>query len=41
MEVPGGRVYEGARELTVRTMGRNRDPASFNELLSLIAEPTQ
>ncbi len=33
MEVPGGRVDEGARELTVRTMGRIVDPASFNELV--------
>ena len=33
MEVPGGRVDEGARELTVRTMGRIVDPASFNDLV--------
>ncbi|MGB7926298.1 MAG: efflux RND transporter permease subunit [Pyrinomonadaceae bacterium] len=33
MEVPGGRVDEGARELTVRTLGRIPDPASFNELV--------
>src|SRR5688572_18789565 len=33
MEVPGGRVEEGARELTVRTMGRIVDPASFNDLV--------
>src|SRR3989449_91907 len=33
MEVPGGRVYEGAHELTVRTMGRIVDPASFNDLV--------
>jgi HAE1 family hydrophobic/amphiphilic exporter-1 len=32
MEVPGGRVDEGTRELTVRTMGRIVDPASFNDL---------
>jgi hydrophobic/amphiphilic exporter-1 (mainly G- bacteria), HAE1 family len=32
MEVPGGRVDEGARELTVRTMGRIVDPASFNSI---------
>ncbi|MBD0324888.1 MAG: efflux RND transporter permease subunit, partial [Pyrinomonadaceae bacterium] len=32
MEVPGGRVDEGARELTVRTMGRIVDPASFNNI---------
>jgi HAE1 family hydrophobic/amphiphilic exporter-1 len=33
MEVPGGRVDEGTRELTVRTMGRITDPASFNDLI--------
>ncbi|MDT5120693.1 MAG: hydrophobic/amphiphilic exporter (mainly bacteria), family [Acidobacteriota bacterium] len=33
MEVPGGRVNEGRRELTVRTMGRIVDPASFNDLV--------
>ncbi|MEA2206447.1 MAG: hydrophobic/amphiphilic exporter (mainly bacteria), family [Blastocatellia bacterium] len=33
MEVPGGRVEEGARELTVRTMGRITDPANFNDLI--------
>ena len=33
MEVPGGRVDEGARELTVRTMGRIVDPAQFNDLI--------
>jgi HAE1 family hydrophobic/amphiphilic exporter-1 len=33
LEVPGGRVEEGARELTVRTMGRITDPASFNDLI--------
>src|ERR671939_920842 len=33
MEVPGGRVDEGVRELTVRTLGRIVDPASFNELV--------
>jgi HAE1 family hydrophobic/amphiphilic exporter-1 len=33
MEVPGGRVDEGTRELTVRTMGRITDPASFNDLV--------
>jgi hydrophobic/amphiphilic exporter-1 (mainly G- bacteria), HAE1 family len=31
-EVPGGRVDEGARELTVRTMGRVVDPAEFNNI---------
>jgi len=33
MEVPGGRVNEGARELTVRTMGRIVDPTHFNDLI--------
>ena len=33
MEVPGGRVEEGARELTVRTMGRIQNPAEFNNLV--------
>jgi hydrophobic/amphiphilic exporter-1 (mainly G- bacteria), HAE1 family len=33
MELPGGRVEEGARELTVRTMGRILDPAQFNDLV--------
>ncbi|HEX2271616.1 MAG TPA: efflux RND transporter permease subunit [Pyrinomonadaceae bacterium] len=33
MEVPGGRVDEGTRELTVRTMGRIVDPAEFNNLV--------
>jgi HAE1 family hydrophobic/amphiphilic exporter-1 len=33
MEVPGGRVDEGTRELTVRTMGRIVDPRSFNDLI--------
>ena len=33
MEVPGGRVDEGARELTVRTMGRIVDPTQFNNLI--------
>src|SRR5438094_23249 len=33
MEVPGGRVEEGRRELTVRTMGRIPDPAQFNNLI--------
>ncbi|HEX8559574.1 MAG TPA: efflux RND transporter permease subunit [Pyrinomonadaceae bacterium] len=32
MEVPGGRVDEGARELTVRTMGRITSPADFNNV---------
>ena len=33
MELPGGRVEEGQRELTVRTMGRIPDPAQFNNLV--------
>ncbi len=33
MEVPGGRVDEGMRELTVRTMGRITNPADFNNLV--------
>ena len=33
LEVPGGRVEEGARELTVRTMGRIVDPSEFNNLV--------
>ncbi len=33
MELPGGRVDEGTRELTVRTMGRIVSPAEFNNLV--------
>jgi HAE1 family hydrophobic/amphiphilic exporter-1 len=33
MELPGGRVDEGARELTVRTMGRIVEPKEFNNLV--------
>src|SRR5881394_2023183 len=33
MELPGGRVEEGQRELTVRTMGRIPEPAQFNNLV--------
>ena len=33
MELPGGRVDEGTRELTVRTMGRIISPAEFNNLV--------
>jgi len=33
LEVPGGRVDEGARELTVRTMGRIVQPSDFNNLV--------
>jgi HAE1 family hydrophobic/amphiphilic exporter-1 len=32
LEVPGGRLDEGTRELTVRTMGRITDPAEFNQI---------
>ena len=32
MEVPGGRIDEGARELTVRTLGRITTPADFNHV---------
>ena len=32
MEVPGGRIDEGARELTVRTLGRITSPADFNNI---------
>ncbi|MFN2454128.1 MAG: efflux RND transporter permease subunit [Pyrinomonadaceae bacterium] len=32
LEVPGGRVDEGTRELTVRTLGRIPDPAQFNNI---------
>jgi HAE1 family hydrophobic/amphiphilic exporter-1 len=32
LEVPGGRVDEGTRELTVRTMGRIVNPAEFNQI---------
>jgi HAE1 family hydrophobic/amphiphilic exporter-1 len=33
LEVPGGRLDEGTRELTVRTMGRIVDPTNFNNLV--------
>lgn len=33
LEVPGGRVDEGTRELTVRTMGRIISPSEFNNLV--------
>src|SRR6476469_9772236 len=33
MELPGGRVEEGQREFTVRTMGRVPDPAQFNNIV--------
>jgi HAE1 family hydrophobic/amphiphilic exporter-1 len=32
LEVPGGRVDEGARELTVRTLARVTDPKAFNNI---------
>src|SRR5918912_1377263 len=32
LEVPGGRVDEGTRELTVRTLGRIQNPADFNNI---------
>jgi HAE1 family hydrophobic/amphiphilic exporter-1 len=32
MEVPGGRVDEGTRELTVRTLGRIANPSDFNNV---------
>jgi hydrophobic/amphiphilic exporter-1 (mainly G- bacteria), HAE1 family len=33
LEVPGGRVDQGVRELVVRTLGRMRDVRDFNELI--------
>ncbi len=33
LELPGGRVDEGSRELTVRTMGRIVEPSNFNDLV--------
>src|SRR6185369_9661551 len=33
LELPGGRVDEGTRELTVRTMGRIVEPSEFNNLV--------
>ena len=32
-EIPGGRVDEGVREVTLRTLGRFPDPKLFNELV--------
>jgi HAE1 family hydrophobic/amphiphilic exporter-1 len=32
MEVPGGRIDEGTRELTVRTLGRVTNPSDFNNI---------
>lgn len=33
IEVPGGRVEEGARQLTLRTLGRVQSAAEFNDLV--------
>ena len=33
MEMPGGRVEEGSRELTVRTLGRIIEPEEFNNVV--------
>jgi HAE1 family hydrophobic/amphiphilic exporter-1 len=33
MEIPGGRVDQGVREVTLRTMGRVKDPRDFNEII--------
>ena len=33
LELPGGRVDQGARELTVRTLGKITDPRDFNDLV--------
>ncbi len=33
VEVPGGRVDEGTHERTVRTLGRIKNPAEFNDLV--------
>ncbi|MFN7930573.1 MAG: efflux RND transporter permease subunit [Blastocatellia bacterium] len=33
VEVPGGRIEQGATELTVRTLGRIVDPARFSDLV--------
>jgi HAE1 family hydrophobic/amphiphilic exporter-1 len=33
MELPGGRVDEGAREVTVRTLGRIVEPEQFNDII--------
>ena len=32
LEVPGGRLDEGTRDVTVRTMGRITDPKDFNQI---------
>ena len=33
LEVPGGRLDQGTRELVVRTLGRMRDVKDFNDLI--------
>ncbi len=33
LALPGGRINEGQREATVRTLGRIIDPEEFNELV--------
>ena len=33
LELPGGRVDQNSRELTLRTMGRITDPAKFNDII--------
>ena len=33
LELPGGRLEQGARELSVRTVGRLRSPEAFNDLV--------
>ncbi len=38
-ELPGGRIDEGARELTVRTMGRLTDPEQFNDIAVALRGP--
>ncbi|HEY7498578.1 MAG TPA: efflux RND transporter permease subunit [Vicinamibacterales bacterium] len=33
LELPGGKLEQGSRELSVRTVGRLRNPADFNDLV--------
>ncbi len=33
LELPGGRIEEGARDLSVRTLGRLLRPADFSEMV--------
>ncbi|MBC7925062.1 MAG: efflux RND transporter permease subunit [Bryobacteraceae bacterium] len=33
VEIPGGRIDQGARELSLRTMGRVTDPRDFNRII--------